>query len=234
MATNKLLILALLLTSAAAWSRETASPSACQAAAAQPAIAAAQAAFDGNPNNLQASFKLADAWSDAGCFNDAVQVLQSAKSTHPANKELETRLRVARSLVGEEHFFDNLDRADYEAKLKRETFRCSTLADVDACNQALRMKPDDPTLLVAQGDALMQAKRPADAVGRYRLAAVIVPNQQDIAQKISAAESQLPAAQTNVSAPLAPARSSPAKFKVTDAGRPMRRYTNAAPDSQTH
>lgn len=173
------------------WSRETAPPAACQAAATSRPIVAATAALENDPDDPRASVALADAWSDAGCFNAAVEVLQRAAAAHPGNQELETRLRVARSLVGEEHFFDNLDRATAEARLKRDSFRCVSLADLESCNDALRLKPDDPALLVEQGDALLRARRPADAVNRYRLAAVLAPDQHDVTAKIAAAESQL-------------------------------------------
>ena len=247
----------LILAAAPALSREVASPSTCQALATQSPIAGSKAAAAANPDNLQATFALADAWSDAGCFNDAVHALESAAATHPASKELDTRLRVAKSLVGEERFFDNLDKADKEAQLKRSAFRCSTLADLDACGQALQQKPDDPTLLVAQGDALLHAKRPADALGRYRLAAVIAPQQHDVEQKISTAESQLPTgatagtsanadagataapAKATVNAAQSPSPSRPLRVAAspTNTGndeRPTRHYSNAAPDSHTH
>jgi hypothetical protein len=159
MATNKIIGLLLFLMSSVAGAREAASPASCQAAAAQPAVANMKAALDRNPTDLPTRFKLADAWSDAGCFNEALQVLQGGRELHPESKELQTRLRVARSLVGEETYFDNLDRANDDAKLKRDTFRCTKLSDLDACGEALRMKPDDPALLVAQGDALVHEKQ---------------------------------------------------------------------------
>ena len=222
MVTNKIVVLALLFVSSIAGSREAASPSSCQAAAAQPAIANAKATLDRNPNDLPACFKLADAWSDAGCFNEAVQVLQSARELHPENKELETRLRVARSLVGEQTYFEYLDRASADAKLKRDTFRCTTLSDLDACSEAVRMKPEDAALLTAQGDALVHAKRPAEAIDRYRRAAALAPDLPDVAVKISAAEAQLPA-----SPPSAPMTGS----GDTD-GPTVARLPKALPDAQ--
>jgi len=194
MAINKTIALLLLLVSAAAGAREAASPASCQAAAAEPAVAGPKAALDRNPSDLPSRFKLADAWSDAGCFNEALQVLQNGRELHPESKELETRLRVARSLVGEETYFENLDRANEDAKLKRDAFRCTKLSDLDACADALRMKPDDPALLGAQGDALVRAKRPAEAVGRYRRAATLAPDLPEVAAKLSAAEAQSPPA----------------------------------------
>ena len=256
--------------------RETASPSDCRAAAARSPIAEAKAAADRDAYDLRAKFTLADAWSDAGCFNDALQVLQDAQTRHPDNKELKTRVRVARSLVGEEHFFDDLDRANIDAKLKRDYFRCTTLADIEACGEAVRLKPDDPDLWAAQGDALLHAKRPADALSAYRRAAGLAPNQADLATKMHAAEAQLPPSQNPAvaavtaaaiaerpsapratpdagtarmatgaaTAPPAAARKPAVPLHVArsdqrgdgdgDGDKAVRRYSNAAPDSQSH
>jgi len=242
--------LMLLLVSATAGAREAASPPSCQAAAAQPAIANTKAALDRSPTDLPTRFRLADAWSDAGCFNEALQVLQSGRELHPESKELETRLRVARSLVGEETYFENLDRANDDAKLKRDTFRCTTLADVDACGEALRMKPEDPALLVAQGDALVRAKRPAEAIGRYRRAAALAPDLPDVASKISAAEAQSPISRpggpaagggSSASGEAAVARipkavpdARMARADAGDTSHSVRRYSNADPVTRSH
>src|ERR1700693_2895159 len=61
------------------------------------------------------------------------------------------------------------------AAAKRDSARCVTQADVDACNDAIRRNPSDPGLLVALADALVRAKRPADAIRYYRRAAVLAP-----------------------------------------------------------
>jgi Flp pilus assembly protein TadD len=247
MATNKIIGLLLFLMSATAGAREAASPASCQAAAAQPAIADTKVALDRNPTDLPARFKLADAWSDAGCFNEALQVLQSGRELHPESKELETRLRVARSLVGEETYFDNLDRANDDAKLKRDTFRCTKLSDLDACGEALRMKPDDPALLVAQGDALVREKRPAEAIGHYRRAAAVAPDLPDVASRISAAEAQSPPSQpggpaagdSSRGAAVAPVPGGGPNARVAradagDTAHTLRRYSNADPVTRSH
>jgi Flp pilus assembly protein TadD len=232
----------LLLVSAVAGARETASPSSCLSAAAQPAIVNAKAALERNSASLAARFSLADAWSDAGCFTEAVQILQDATEPQSRNPELQTRLRVAKSLVGEEMYFEKLDRAAAEAKLKRDTFRCSSLSDLDACSEAVRIKPEDATLLVEYADALMRTKRPGEAVSRYRRAVALAPNQPDIATKLSAAEAQLRALQPGVATPsgasVARMRSTAdptlrvAHARAGDTA--VRKYTNAEPAANSH
>jgi predicted Zn-dependent protease len=231
MAINRVWLLVLMLAAGSAWSREAATPSECQASASQPVLAGALAKVAHNPDDLRAQVALADAWSDAGCYGDAVGVLQRAAAAHPEIAELQTRLRVAKSLVGEEHFFDDLDRADGQARLKRDVFRCDTLADLDACGEAVRLKPDDPALLTALGDALMRANRPAEALPRYRRAEALMTDTQAVAEKIRLAEAALPAPSTAASA----GRDS-ANARIAQATqRPApRRYSNASPEGQSH
>jgi hypothetical protein len=190
MATNRLFSLLLICLCRAAWPHEAASPAACQAAAGQPAIVEAKAALDANPTDLRVRLKLADAWGDAGCFGDALQVLQGGEALNPGNKELQTRLRVAKSLVSEQGYFDSMDRAAKNATLSRATFRCAKLADVNSCDDALNMKPDDPELLVAKADALVQLKRPGEAIGIYRNALPASADREAVDAKIALAESQ--------------------------------------------
>jgi tetratricopeptide (TPR) repeat protein len=242
MATNRGFVWGLLLVSATAGAREAASPSSCQSAAAQPAIIGAKSVLERNPADLAARFSLADAWSDAGCFTEAVQTLQNAPDPQSRNQELQTRLRVAKSLVGEEVYFEKLDRADAEAKLKRDTFRCSTLSDLDACSEAVRIKPEDAALLIEYADALVRAKRAGEAISRYRRAAALAPNQADIATKLSAAEAQVRASQASIAAPstapLARTRTAAessarvARARATDTT--VRQYSNAEPASSSH
>jgi tetratricopeptide (TPR) repeat protein len=190
MATNRLFSLLLICLCRAAWPHEAASPAACQAAAGQPAIVEAKGALDANPTDLRVRLKLADAWGDAGCFGDALQVLQGGEALNPGNKELQARLRVAKSLVSEQGYFDSMDRAAKNATLSRATFRCAKLADVNSCDDALNMKPDDPELLVAKADALAQLKRPGEAIGIYRNALPMSADREAVDAKIALAESQ--------------------------------------------
>ncbi len=94
--------------------------------------------------------------------------------------------------------------------------RCRVRADVDACYDALRRSPSDPALLGALGDALARANRPADALRTYRRAAALAPSDRSIVAKINALE-------TKASAKPAPVHAANEK-----------RFSNAAPESQSH
>jgi hypothetical protein len=231
MDTSRVWPILLALAAASAWSREAATPSECQAAASRPPVATALAGVARDPDDVRAQVALADAWSDAGCFADAVSVLQSAAGAHPGIPELETRLRVAKSVVGEEHFFEDLDRADAQAKLKRDAFRCDNLADLDACNEAARLKPDDPALLTSLGDALLRAKRPADALQRYHRVEMLTGSSPALAEKIRLAESEVPASAG--SAP-PPAEAGSPRIARAESKPASRHYSNISPDAQSH
>ena len=102
------------------------------------------------------------------------------------------------------------------AKLKRDSARCRAQADLEACYDAIRWSPGDPALLVGLGDALERAQRPADAIRNYRRAAALAPDTQGLAAKISAAEAKL------------------AKRAPRADGASAKRYSNAAPETQSH
>jgi cytochrome c-type biogenesis protein CcmH/NrfG len=112
------------------------------------------------------------------------------------------------------------------AALKRDTALCSSQADIEACYDAIRWNPNDPALLVSLGDALVRAKRPQDAIRSYRRAAVLSPGMGGLAAKISAAELTLASKRPP---PPKPASDHPAGSALAD-----KRFSNAAPESQSH
>jgi cytochrome c-type biogenesis protein CcmH/NrfG len=106
------------------------------------------------------------------------------------------------------------------AALKRDTVRCSTQADVEACYNAIRRNPNDPALLVSLGDALVRAQRFEDSIRNYRRAAVIAPGMSGIAAKIGAAEEKM--------------ASRRAPVRATGSAAAEKRFSNAAPEAQSH
>jgi cytochrome c-type biogenesis protein CcmH/NrfG len=112
-----------------------------------------------------------------------------------------------------------------EAALKRDFQSCHEHANVDACYDAIRWNPSDPALLVALGDALERARHPAEAIRAYRRAAALAPNMPGIAEKISAVEAK----QSSKRAP----RNGSA-HGASNHGGSGKRYSNAAPETQSH
>jgi cytochrome c-type biogenesis protein CcmH/NrfG len=109
--------------------------------------------------------------------------------------------------------------------IKRDFESCRVHANIDACYDALRWKPSDPELLVALGDAQLRGQRTADAIRAYKRAAEIAPNMAGLAAKISAVEAK---ASSKHAAGNAAAHGVPVH---ADAGK---RYSNAAPEAQSH
>jgi cytochrome c-type biogenesis protein CcmH/NrfG len=105
--------------------------------------------------------------------------------------------------------------------LKRDFESCRAHANVDACYDAIRWNPSDPALLVALGDALERAKRPSDAIRAYRRAAALAPDTPGVAAKISATEAKL-------------SRKPEPRGHSTHEETAGKRYSNAAPESQSH
>jgi hypothetical protein len=121
-----------------------------------PPVAAAKAALQAAPGSLAARFEVADALVEANCFDEAVHTLEDGEALHPRNGELQAKLRTTRSLVSEQHYFAGREQAEMAAKLARNRLRCTRLNDLNACDEALKLKPDDAELL-----ASAQAQRQA-------------------------------------------------------------------------
>jgi cytochrome c-type biogenesis protein CcmH/NrfG len=101
--------------------------------------------------------------------------------------------------------------------------QCRAHASVSACDDALRWNPSDPSLLVAMGDALVRARRPADAVRAYQRAAALAPNTPGIEGKVQAAQVMSAKPKT--------------KRAAGDTSEPAlsgKRFSNSDPDTQTH
>jgi hypothetical protein len=101
--------------------------------------------------------------------------------------------------------------------------RCRAHGSIDICYDAIRRSPSDPALLTSLGDAFARANRTADALRTYRRAATLAPGNRDISAKVAALEAK------QSSAKRTPAASSHA---ANDGA--LRRYSNAAPESQSH
>src|SRR5882757_6806293 len=163
----------------------------CQSGKQVEAVTDAAAALDREPNEPGPRIRLADALVDQGCYQEAVDVLEAGQPAFPRNRELSGKVRDVRSLVTEQTYIENLTQAAEGAKLQRNQLRCTRLADVTACDDALKSKPDDEQLLLAKGDALMQGNRPADAVVAYRHASQLNPGDDAVKTKLAAAEALL-------------------------------------------
>jgi len=104
-------------------------------------------------------------------------------------------------------------------KLNTDFRRCRA-GGIDACYDAIRYRPSDPSLLSALGGALLRANRPADALRAYQRVAILAPNMPGVVARISALEAKLSAKQA----------SGGGSTYAADAMR----NSNAAPQTQLH
>jgi tetratricopeptide (TPR) repeat protein len=150
----------------------------------------AHEALEADPKDLSTRLRLADAQVADNCYEDAVHTLQEGEALHGRNQQLQARLREAQSMLRERGYFEGLDRAEQAAKASRSLLRCNKLADIDACDEALKLQPNDVRIVTAKGDALVQAKRSTEAIEVYRHARQLAPGDSTIDQKLSVAETQ--------------------------------------------
>jgi tetratricopeptide (TPR) repeat protein len=154
------------------------------------AVTAARAALAASRASLPARFALADALVEASCFHEAVHTLEDGESIHPRNAELMKKLRNTRSLVSEQEYFAGKDEAELAARVSRNLLRCTKLADVAACDEALKLKPADAEIHLARGDALLKGSRPGEAEVSYKRAGEIAAGDPRVATQLAEARTQ--------------------------------------------
>ncbi len=157
-------------------------------------VTAARAALDATPTSLAARFRLADALVEANCYEEAVHALEAGEALHPRSPDLAAKLRTTRSLVSEQSYFAGLEDAEVAARVSRNLLRCTRLSDLNACDEALKLKPNDAKVLIAKGDALLQSNRPAEAELNFRRAMELAPGDSAAATQLAAAQAQRQAA----------------------------------------
>jgi tetratricopeptide (TPR) repeat protein len=150
-------------------------------------VASATAALDAAPEQLEPRFRLVDALLEASCYDAAVHVLEEGERYHPRSTELQSRLRTTRSLQTEQTYFEGLEHAEIAARTQRNKLRCARLGDIAACDEALKLQPDDGQALIGKADALMRNDRPAEAVSIYRRVAELGFDSQATQSKLATA-----------------------------------------------
>jgi len=187
---------ALLLTllASAGFARDAAETPCVQGGRQNPDIVAGRAALQRAPTMLGKRIEVANALQKAGCYDDAVHLLEEGQKYNPLSPTLLLSLRRARNMAGEEHYLQGVDQAEATARRNRNLQRCTRLSEVAACDDVLSQQPDNAKILSAKGDALMKAHRPEDALAVYVRAAKLAPNDTALTGKLHALQSQRQAA----------------------------------------
>jgi len=159
-----------------------------------PDIAARKTVLQRSPTLLGTRVELAKLLEKAGCYDEAVHLLEEGKKYNPYNPTLLYSLRRARDVAGEEHDLERVHQAEAGAQLNRKMERCTSEHEVAACDEILSQQPNNTKILIAKGDALMKAHRPADAWKVYIRASELAPNDTALTGKLQALRSQRQAA----------------------------------------
>jgi tetratricopeptide (TPR) repeat protein len=184
---SALLLLTLLASSRVA----VASESTCVNGGQQnPDIAAGKSALQRSPTQLGKRLEVANLLEKAGCYDQAVHLLEEGQKYNPFNPTLLFSLRRARNMVKEEHYVEGINQAEASARLNRKMERCTREREVAACDEVLSQQPNNTKILIAKGDALVKAHRPAEASKAYARASELEHNNTAITGKLQALQSQ--------------------------------------------
>ena len=155
-----------------------------------PDIAARKTTLQRSPSLLGTRIELANLLEKAGCYDEAVHLLEEGQKYNPYNPTLLFSLRRARNMVKEEHHLEDVDQAEANARLNRKMERCSREHELAACDEVLSQQPNNTKTLIAKGDALMKEHRPAEAWKAYIRASELAPKDTALSAKMQALRSQ--------------------------------------------
>jgi tetratricopeptide (TPR) repeat protein len=153
-------------------------------------IAALKTALQRSPTLMGKRMELANLLEKAGCYDEAVHLLEVGQKYNPFSPALLFSLRRARNMAREEHFLEGIKQAEASARLERKMERCTRERDVAACDEVLSQQPNNTKILIAKGDALVGAHRPAEASKAYIRANELAPNDAALTGKLQALRSQ--------------------------------------------
>jgi tetratricopeptide (TPR) repeat protein len=155
-----------------------------------PDIAAGKTALQRSPTLLGKRMELANLLEKASCYDEAVHLLEEGRKYNPFSPTLLFNLRRARNMVKEEHYLEGIDQAEASARLNGKMERCTREREVAACDEVLSQQPNNTKILIAKGDALVKAHRPAEASKAYIRASQLEPGNTALIGKLQALQSQ--------------------------------------------
>ncbi|HWW22186.1 MAG TPA: tetratricopeptide repeat protein [Steroidobacteraceae bacterium] len=162
----------------------------CTTAGQLPDVVAARSDLQRTPDVLTERLHLADLLVNAGCFDEAIHVLEAGQASNPRSTDLQYRLTRARSMMKEKEYFEGIDQAEAAARLRRNVLRCTQLSDLEACDAVLSVQPGNADIVLAKGNALSKAGRLDDAVAAYTQAAQLAPGNTAITAKLQQTQAQ--------------------------------------------
>jgi hypothetical protein len=98
-------------------------PTCVQGGRQNPDIVARRAALKKTPTMLGKRMELAKLLQKAGCYDDAMHLLEDGQKYNPLSPILLLSLRRARNLAGEEHYLEGVERAEATARLNKNMQR---------------------------------------------------------------------------------------------------------------
>jgi hypothetical protein len=145
-----------------------------------PAIVAGKRIVESAPEVLDTRLNLGELLIDAGCYQDAFELLQTGARLHPRDDTLQTRLRVVRSLLDESRSVHSVDeqRARDQAQRSRDALRCTRFGDLEACERSLLDSPGDPAL-VAAAAAARARRTDAQSISPVEVTVAALPPQPE-------------------------------------------------------
>lgn len=163
-------------------------------------VKACEQALKSNPRDRKVRIALTEALIELGRHREAVNILRSGLEIDPADQQMKNMLKLEESLLEEQNWSEkqralraSRGSGRIDPKTKVNIIRCTKLkgdSALSACNEGLKIRPEDPDLLMGKGDALFGMNRTTDAIPIYRNALKLRPSSRELAERLRRAETK--------------------------------------------
>ena len=139
------------------------------------------------------SFAVAESMIERRFFRESIVFLQAALEVYPSSGSLKNQLFIAKSNIDEQQALVEMNRKRDQADQQEVDFaltriQCTRLTGapaLKACDKALALAPDDPTLIAAKGDLMAGEGMLEEAIAQYEKSLGIKPDNLILKQKIA-------------------------------------------------
>lgn len=172
--------------------------SACLSAGGEQAVTACRQDLRDDPDNVAYRSALSDALMMLKRYGEAVNVLKQGLARIPGNETLKKKLAVAESYLQEQQWIEKRQKRkrsvsrlkNVDTRIRLSLIRCTVLrgdAALAACNDGLKLDPNNSDLLTGRGNVWLDRDRIVNAMKDFKAALAADPENQDAADSLELA-----------------------------------------------
>jgi tetratricopeptide (TPR) repeat protein len=176
-------------------------PSACLSAGGEAAVTACRRDLRDDPDNVASRLALSEALMALKRYGEAIDTLKQGLTRDPGDETLKKKLAVAQSYLQEQQWIEKRQKRkrsvsrlkNVDTRIRLSLIRCTVLrgdAALAACNDGLKLAPNNSDLLTGRGNIRLDRDRIVKAMEDFKAALAADPENRDAADGLGLARAK--------------------------------------------